>query len=126
MREPIRPLLGLDPAAVVSLPAEALPGLLTALAAFQTAVAARLAVLPPMAAPSPPPTEPEQRWLTVRQAAARVGKDDRYVYRKIHAVKDPWPFTKDGKTVLIDALALDERLERNRRQNGVDVVRRGG
>jgi hypothetical protein len=43
MTEPILPLLGLDPSAVASLPPEALPGLLAVLAAYQTAVAARLA-----------------------------------------------------------------------------------
>jgi excisionase family DNA binding protein len=98
--------------------------LLVGLAAVQAAVAARLAAATPAANPVPAPAEPEQRWLTVRQAAVRVGKDDRYVYRKIHAAKDPWPYTKDGKTVLIDAAALDERLERNRSRNGIDFTRR--
>jgi hypothetical protein len=40
------PTLGLDPAAVASLPPEALPGLLATLAALQAAVAARLAATP--------------------------------------------------------------------------------
>jgi excisionase family DNA binding protein len=119
MTEPILPLLGLDPADVARMPAESLPRLLAtlaahqgAVAAVQAAVAARLAATSPAASSVPAP--PEQRWITVRQAAVRVGKDDRYVYRKIHAAKDPWRFTKDGKTVLIDAAALDERLERYR------------
>lgn len=124
MREPARPLLGLDPSDVPNLPPGTLPGLLATLAALQAAVAARLAAATLVATPVPAPVEPEQRWLTVRQAAVRVGKDDRYVYRKIHAAKDPWPFSKDGKTVLIDAAALDERMERNRARNGIDCARR--
>jgi hypothetical protein len=123
VREPVRPLLGLDPADVPNLPASALPGVLVALAALQTAVAAQLTVLPRPAEPLRAEREPRQtgkRWLTVPQAAERVGKDPRYVYRRLYALRDPWDFmSKDGRTVLISEEGLVQWMERHRVRNGL-------
>src|SRR5690242_17802479 len=79
MREPIHSALGLDPSAVASLPPEALPALLTALAAFQTAVAARLAA----AGPTPANIAlggGHDEMLTAEQAAPRTGMSRRWLY----------------------------------------------
>jgi hypothetical protein len=87
MREPIHSALGLDPSAVASLPPEALPALLTALAAFQTAVAARLAGLTPVR-PQMPHTPNGQAEvggddrLTVGQAASLAGLTVEQFYRR--------------------------------------------
>jgi hypothetical protein len=109
--------LGLDPAQVAQLPPEELPALLAGLAALQAAVAARLVALPrpePVREP-----EPRDRWLTVPQAAALLGKSPRYIYRRLYAVRDPWDFvTRDGRTVLIGERGLLEHMERHRVRNG--------
>jgi hypothetical protein len=53
--ETIRPLLGLQPDDVADLPPAVLPGLLAALAALQTAVAAKLAGMPAEGRQGDPP-----------------------------------------------------------------------
>lgn len=116
MRESVRPLLALDPAAVASLPPEALPGLLATLAALQTAVAARLAVLPPSPVPSEPdPGRNADRLLTVPQLAERVGRGKRWVYRRAHS----WDFTvQDGKALMFSERGFERWIERNKLRNG--------
>src|SRR5689334_6786254 len=78
MREPIRSLLGLDPADVASVPPEALPGVLAALAAFQAAVAARLVGANPASA-SGAHERGHDEMLTAEQAAPRTGMSRRWL-----------------------------------------------
>ena len=111
-------LLGLSPADVAEMPSEQIPGLLVALSAIQSAIAARLAV-----APAPLPNrqreETSDRMLTVAQVAERLGRDKRYVYRRAHS--KGWDFTaRDGKSLMFSERGLAAWMERRRVDNGFD------
>lgn len=80
------PMLGLDPDAVARLPVSTLPGLLAALAALTTAVAARLAATP--AGEGPPNVPGEDRLVTAAEATRLTGMSLRWLYA--HA--DELPF----------------------------------
>ena len=75
-----RPVVGLTPADVASLPAEQLPALLAGLAALQGAVAARLAAIPSVPAVQGRASGDERRWLTPDQAAEIANVRRRVVY----------------------------------------------
>jgi len=84
----LRDLLG-DPARVAELTPEETAGALVELAALQSALAARLRIVPGASrATSHPPTE--DRLLTASQVAERFGRSVEWVYR--HAGR--WPFTR--------------------------------
>jgi predicted DNA-binding transcriptional regulator AlpA len=67
-----------DPA---SIPVEQIPRVLVALAAWQTALAARLISTPSQS--HEPKTEAEDRLLTVRECAERLRRSTKWVYRRV-------------------------------------------
>jgi len=119
VRDPVRPLLGLDPADVPNLPAGALPALLATLAALQTAVAARLAM--PSNEPSGSvgtmagshPTPAHDHWLTPDEAATLASVPRRTIYGWSRRV-DWRPFTRrlSRKVLRVQESGLHRWLER--------------
>jgi predicted DNA-binding transcriptional regulator AlpA len=112
MSEPILPLLGLDPSAVASLPPEALPGLLAALAAVQAAVAARLAVANPT--PLGARESGHDEMLTAAQAAGRTGMSRRWLYAN---AKDlPFAVRTGQGSVRFSARGIEKWLAQRKEQ----------
>ena len=117
---PRMPQVGLTPADVAEMPAEAMPGLLVELGALQGAALARLAAIPSRngEASLPPKPEPGRNgdsWLTSEQVAQRLGRDKRWVWRRARS----WDFTvKHGNSLSFSERGLAEYMERHRLQDG--------
>jgi hypothetical protein len=77
----VRSALDIDPGEVAGLPAESLPGLLAALAALQTAVAARLATGSQFSEASKP-EDGSPTLIDVQEAAAMAGMTVQQFYRR--------------------------------------------
>jgi hypothetical protein len=116
VREPGRPLLGLDPEDVANLPVSVLPGLLASLAALQAAVAAQLAS--PNATRSatgdPSTSRPtHDHWLTPDAAATLASVPRRTIYGWSRRL-DWRPFTRrlSRKVLRVEEVGFRRWLER--------------
>src|SRR5713226_2946483 len=96
-----------DPAAI---PVEQIPRALVAVAAWQSALAARL-----ISTPSPshePTTEAEDRLLTVRECAERLRRSTKWVYRRVKTL--PFARCLGPRSWVFSQRGLEKWLARQR------------
>jgi len=99
-------LFSIDAAAI---PPERIPAALIALAALQTALAARLMV---PATPSPVPDEGDDTLLTVEEVAQRFRRSTKWVYRRCKTL--PFARRLDNRSWRFSAKGLERWLARQR------------
>jgi hypothetical protein len=95
---------------VASIPAEGIPAALTALAAVQTALAARL-----MTPPAPQVTGSdlaEDEMLTVQEVAQRLRRSPKWVYRRCNAL--PFARRLDNRSWVFSQKGLERWLARQK------------
>jgi predicted DNA-binding transcriptional regulator AlpA len=93
-----------------SIPVDQIPRTLVALAAWQSALAARL-----IATPSPshePKTEAEDRLLTVRECAERLRRSTKWVYRRVKTL--PFARCLGPRSWVFSQRGLEKWLARQR------------
>ena len=102
---------------MVEVPPEAVPPLMAQCAALQSALAARLATVPPVSFP-PPSAQDTERLLTVPEVAEVLGVHPSSVYELARSGK--LPTVRVGKYVRIAPSALREWLAAQGPQKGLD------
>ena len=108
--------LAADPERIESLPPDALPGLIGEAAALQARLWARLqsAGAPGGASPDQKATPEGDELLTAAQAAALLGVDRRWVYRKAKAGALPFTRKLSSGTVRFSSRGLERWKEARR------------
>src|SRR5713101_7337396 len=101
-------LMHIDPSAI---PADQIPAVIAALAGLEIALAARLMNSPRALAPYPP-TEVEDRMLTVKECAERLRKSPKWLYRRVKTL--PFARKLDHRSWLFSQKDLEKWLARKR------------
>jgi excisionase family DNA binding protein len=107
LRPTLETILTSPPEALASLSSE----VVTQLLIESTTVAARLAVAQQAAARAEPARPPRESadWLSIDEAAKRLGKSRRWIFKKARERKLPFA-SRNGRTVLCSAKGIEKYL----------------
>jgi len=102
-------LLNIDPSAI---PTNQIPAVLSALAALQGALAARLIVSPEVATNSSPTDNDRDTLMTVAETAARLRRSPKWVYRRVKTL--PFARCLGPRSWVFSQRGLEKWLARQR------------